>query len=240
LLSGLLAAVREPESPNGRRLSLFVGVLIAVSMLGTVFETVPGLPAWLNRTLVGLEYFVVAVFTLEYLLRLAASRPAHRYVFSFFGVIDLLAILPFYLGLALDLRSIRALRLLRLFRILKLGRYGDAFDRLGAAFRTVSAELTVFFVAILILLYLCGVGIYYCENEAQPEVFRSVLSGFWWAIVSLTTVGYGDIYPITPLGKVFASVVLFIGLGVVAVPTGLIASALTRTSQSPRKQGCSD
>jgi voltage-gated potassium channel len=235
LLSGLLAAVREPESPNGRRLSLFVGVLIAVSMLGTVFETVPGLPAWLNRTLVGLEYIVVVIFTLEYFLRLAASKPTYRYAFSFLGVVDLLAVLPFYLGLALDLRSIRALRLLRLFRILKLGRYGDAFDRLGAAFRSVSAELTVFFVGTLILLYLCGVGIYYCENEAQPEVFRSVLSGFWWGIVSLTTVGYGDIYPITPLGKVFASVVLFIGLGIVAVPTGLIASALTRTSHASRK-----
>lgn len=235
MLSKLLAAIREPESPNGRRFALWIGVLIAISMLGTIFETVPGLPSWLNRTLVGVEYFVVAVFSLEYLLRLAAAKPAIRYARSFFGVIDLLAILPFYLGLALDLRSIRALRLLRLFRILKIGRYGDAFDRLGAAFRAVSAELTVFFVGTLILLYLCGVGIYYCENEAQPEVFRSVLSGFWWAIVSLTTVGYGDIYPITPLGKVFASVVLFIGLGIIAVPTGLIASALTKTSHASRK-----
>ena len=203
-------------------------------MLATVFETIPGLPDWLNRTLIALEYFVVGVFSLEYVLRLVASTPARRYAFSFFGIIDLLAVLPFYLGLALDLRSIRALRLLRLFRILKLGRYGDAVDRLGAAFRSVSAELTVFFVATLILLYLCGVGIYYCENEAQPEVFRSVLSGFWWAIVSLTTVGYGDIYPITPLGKAFAAVVLLLGLGIIAVPTGLIASALAKVSHDTK------
>jgi len=105
MIAKLLAAIRDPESPNGRRFSLCIGVLIAVSMFGTVFETVPGLPAWLNRTLVGLEYFVVAVFSLEYLLRLAASRPTHRYVFSFYGVIDLLAILPFYLGLAVAHKS---------------------------------------------------------------------------------------------------------------------------------------
>ena len=236
----LVTAIREPDSVNGRRLALTVGVLITLSMLATVVETVPGLPPPLVRALLGFEYFVVAMFSLEYLLRLAASRPATRYVFSFLGIIDLLAILPFYLGLAIDLRSIRALRLLRLFRILKLGRFGDAFSRLALAFRSVSAELTVFFAVVLILLYLCGLGIYYCEHPAQPEVFRSALSGFWWAVVSLTTVGYGDMYPVTPLGKVFASIVLLIGVGIIAVPTGLIASALTKTSQAPSRQAGAD
>ena len=145
----------------------------------------------------------------------------------FFGLVDLVAILPFYIGTGVDLRSIRAFRLLRLFRLLKLARYSRAMQRYHRAFIIAKEELVLFSVTALILFYLASVGIYHFEHVAQPEAFKSVFHSFWWAVTTLTTVGYGDAYPITLGGKIFTFFVLMIGLGFVAVPTGLFASALS-------------
>lgn len=148
---------------------------------------------------------------------------------SFYGLIDFLAIIPFYLSLgALDLRSVRILRLMRLLRIAKLQRYGAAWQRLRLAFSDVKDELAVYFGLTVILIYLASVGIYYCEHDAQPEVFRSVFHSMWWAVSTLTTVGYGDVFPVTVAGKLFTFVILILGLGVVSVPSALIASALMK------------
>src|SRR5690606_19969337 len=146
--------------------------------------------------------------------------------FSFFGIVDLLAILPFYLASGLDLRAIRIFRLLRLFRILKLFKYNSALKRFHRALLIVREELIIFGFVAMIMLYLSAVRIYYFENDAQPDQFKSVFHSLWWALTTLTTVGYGDMYPITLGGRIFTFFVLMIGLGVVAVPTGLIASAL--------------
>lgn len=173
------------------------------------------------------EVFCISVFTLEFLIRLYFSKPKGKYLFSFFGIIDLVAILPFYLSSGVDLRSARAFRLLRLFRLLKLARYNTAMKRFNQAFVIAKEELILFTTVALILLYLSSVGIYYFEHEAQPETFSSVFHSFWWSIATLTTVGYGDIYPVTAGGKVFTFFVLMTGLGLVAVPTGLVASALS-------------
>ena len=216
------------EHPRiGRGFDVVISILIVISIVALTMESLPGLPPWLRLALRIEEALVVAVFTMEYAMRLAASRPPLRYVFSFWGLIDLLAILPFYLGFAVDLRSARALRLLRIIRVLKLFRHAHAAERLARAFRSVQDELVVFAGTAVLLLYMSAVGIYYFEHEAQPEAFASIPHSLWWAVVTLTTVGYGDIYPITIGGRIFTFFVLLVGLGVVAVPTGLIASALT-------------
>lgn len=203
------------------------GVII-VSLITFALETLPNLEPWQKQALSGFEFFSIMVFTVEYLLRLLRSRPRSRYAFSFFGIVDLLAILPFYLSAGFDLRSLRAFRLLRLLRVLKLARYSRAMQRFHRAFIIAKEELVLFGATACILIYLAAVGIYYCENAAQPEVFGSLFDGLWWAISTLTTVGYGDAYPITPGGRFFTFFVLIIGLGVIAVPTGLIASALSK------------
>lgn len=154
------------------------------------------------------------------------------YAFSFYGVVDLLAILPFYITTGLDLRSLRVFRLLRLFRLLKLVRYSAAVQRYQHAFRIAREELIFFGIVSILLLYLSAVGIYYFEHEAQPETFASVFHCLWWAVVTLCAVGYGDVIPITVGGRVFTFFVLIIGLGFVAVPSGLFAAALSKARES--------
>ena len=186
------------------------------------------------------ELLVVAVFSVEYVLRLAAARPMRSYAFSFFGTIDLAAILPFYLAAGLDLQSLRAVRLLRLFRALKLVRYSAAITRINRAFVIAREELILFACATMLILYFAAIGIYYFEHEAQPEAFSSVFDGLWWAVATLTTVGYGDVFPVTAGGRFFTFIVLITGLGVVAVPTGLIASALSRAREEERRAAADD
>ena len=151
-------------------------------------------------------------------------------------MIDLLAILPFYISTGLDLRSLRAFRLLRLFRLLKLARYSAAVQRFHRAFLIAREELVLFGAVPLIVLYLSAMGIYYFENPAQPDKIGSVFDSLWWAVCSLTTVGYGDVYPITVGGRMLTFCVLVCGLGIVAIPSGLIASALSKAREQEREE----
>ena len=149
---------------------------------------------------------------------------------------DLIAIAPFYIALGVDLRSVRAIRLVRLLRMGKLARYSDAMSRFHRAAVIAREELIVFVGVAVLVIYLSSVGIYYFENEAQPEVFTSVFHSMWWAVVTLTTVGYGDTVSLTVGGRLFTAVVLMAGLGSVAVPTGLIASAMAKVREEDRTQ----
>jgi voltage-gated potassium channel len=203
-----------------------IQLLIFLCLIHFALETLPGLSQQQRFWLDLFDMFSVAVFTIEYAVRLFGSRPRASYALSFFGVIDLLAILPFYLGLGFDLRNLRSLRMLRLFRILKLTRYSRAMRRFHRAFVTSKEEIVLFLLTASILLYLAAMGIYYFENSAQPQVFSSMFDGLWWAVATLTTVGYGDVYPITAGGKIFTFFILIIGLGIIAVPTGMVATAL--------------
>lgn len=209
------------------RLDYLIQFFIIVSLVDFAFETLPDLSSRTRQILQGIEIFTIVIFSIEWLIRAVFSRPPKAYIFSFFGLVDLFAILPFYIGTGIDLRSIRAVRLLRLFRLLKLARYSSAMQRYHRAFLIAKEELVIFGITALILFYLASVGIYYFEHDAQPEAFKSVFHRFWWAVTTLTTVGYGDAYPITVGGKIFTFFVLMIGLGFVAVPTGLFASALS-------------
>jgi voltage-gated potassium channel len=206
-------------------------ILIVLSLVSFAMETLPGLSETTRERLHLFEMISVFVFTLEYALRLLFGKPRLSYAFSFYGVVDLLAILPFYITTGLDLRSLRAFRLLRLFRLLKLVRYSAAVQRYHRAFTIAREELIFFGIISIILLYLSAVGIYYFEHEAQPETFASVFHCLWWAVVTLCAVGYGDVIPITAGGRVFTFFVLIIGLGFVAVPSGLFAAALSKARE---------
>ena len=220
--------VEETNTSLGRAFDLMVQSLVFVSLLTFSLETIPGLEPRTYRLLAAVEAVTVVLFTVEYALRVWVASPRIKFIFSFFGLVDLLAILPFYLAVGFDMRSLRAVRLLRLFRTLKLIRYSRAIKRFHRAFSIAREELVLFFCASGILLYLAGVGVYVCEREAQPQQFASVFDGLWWAVVTLTTVGYGDFVPVTPGGRVFTFVVLLLGLGVVAVPSGLVATSLAQ------------
>lgn len=224
--------VERTDTPIGRAFDLTSQLLIFLSLIGFAVETLPDLPAWLVPILSAAEVVIVLLFTVEYALRLWVADRRLKFAFSFFGIIDLLAILPFYLASGFDLRSARALRMLRLFRILKIARYSEALARVHHAFRLAREELILFLSASGIILYLASVGIYYFENEAQPEAFASVFHSMWWALTTLTTVGYGDVVPITTGGRMFTGVVLLVGLGVVAVPAGILASALSEARKA--------
>jgi voltage-gated potassium channel len=201
--------------------------LILFSVLCFSVETLPDLSSETKVFLKYSELLIAVIFTLEYLTRVALSQRRLNFVFSFYGVVDLVAILPFYLAFAVDLRTLRLIRLLRLVRVLKVVRYNTALLRFARAIYLAKEELVIFTGMSLVLLYLSAVGIYHFEHTAQPEVFKSIFDSLWWSVATLTTVGYGDIYPITIGGRFFTFFILMIGLGLVAVPTGIVASALS-------------
>lgn len=224
----LKSIIENNSTKSGRAFDLIIQFLIVVSLISFTIETIPNLSEQTQFLLYITEVVCITIFTIEYLLRLFVADNKIKFIFSFFGLIDLFAILPFYISSAIDLRSIRIFRLLRLFRAFKIFRYSRALQRLTSAFKAIKAELTLFAIATLFLLYVSSVGIYYFESEAQPETFSSIFHCLWWSVATLTTVGYGDVYPITIGGKIFTSIIVLIGIGIVAVPTGLIASSLTK------------
>lgn len=216
------------DNKLSRYFAFFIQALILISIVTFSIETIPNLKPQTKTILYVVEVFCVSVFTVEYVLRIYVADSKPKFMFSFFGIIDFLAILPFYLSFGIDLRSLRALRFLRLFRVLKLVRYNKAMNHFMRAIKSAKEEIFLFLFVTLILIYFAAVGIYYFENEAQPEHFSSIFESLWWSIITLTTVGYGDVYPITVGGKVFTFFILIIGLGIVAIPTGIISSALTK------------
>lgn len=205
----------------------FISLLIFYSLFCFSFGTLPNLSLNEKKYLRYSEVIVTIIFTLEYIARIVSTKKRLKFIFSFYGLVDLIAILPFYLAFAVDLRTLRIIRLLRLARILKLVRYNEASFRFAKALYSVKEELVIFLLTSMMLIYIAGLGIYYFEHEAQPDAFRSIFDCLWWAVITLTTVGYGDIYPITVGGRIFTFVLLIIGLGLIAIPTGIISSALT-------------
>lgn len=222
------------HSQIGRTVALILHGLILLSAISISFETVDGLPAGLHTALFWFEVFILTVFVTEYILRLTCSAHPIRYAFSFWGIVDLLACLPALALIQSEWQVVRTIRLIRLVRLLKLFRTTTAFNRLTRAFVEVRGELIIFVVLALMVLYISAVGIYLFEHEAQPEAFSSIPVSLWWAVASFTTVGYGDLIPITTGGRIFTTFVLFIGLGVVAVPAAIVTAALLETQSVPK------
>jgi len=223
--------VEDYNTKSGKVFNIFILFLIFVSLISFSIDTLPNLNNKIRNFLYYLDLIIVIIFTIEYCLRIIVADKKLGYIFSIFGIVDIIAILPFYLTTGLDLRAFRSIRLFRVFRIFKLFRYSKAIERLRFAFKETKDEMVMFFLLTLFLLYMCAVGIHYFEKDVQPEEFASIFHSLWWAVATLTTVGYGDVYPITAGGKIFTFIMLMIGLGIVAVPAGLIASALTNTDK---------
>jgi len=233
--------ILQPDDGNStlsRLFDLLITALIMASVV-IVFASTFDLPQGVMHTLSILEGAASVVFTAEYVLRIAtadflypecgAIRSRLRYVLSPMAIVDFVAILPFWLPMLLPgtMLGVRALRLVRLLRIFKLNRYFDAMKAIGDVIVDKKRELlgSLFFVAILMLI--SSLLMYSAEHEAQPEVFRNAFSGLWWAVATLTTVGYGDIYPVTAFGRLVGAFIAFSGLAAVAIPTGIITSGLS-------------
>jgi len=214
-------------------------LLIILNVFAVILDTVKAVSEKYDYFLDLFEVFSIFIFTVEYILRLWSCNIKQKYsgllggrikfAFTPMALIDLFAILPFYLPLLMsfDMRFIRIIRLLRIFRLFKLGRYSDAYNII---FRVVTAKkeflvISMFFV--LTLLILSSSLMYFAEHDDQPEMFSSIPATMWWGIVTLTTVGYGDAYPITPLGKVLNGIIAFIGIGLFALPAGILASGFS-------------
>jgi voltage-gated potassium channel len=228
----LKTIILRSDTKAGRAFDITIQVLIILSLISFSLETLPNLSEQAYSIFNSIETVIVMIFSIEYLLRILVAEKRLAYIFSFYGLIDLLAILPFYLSTNVSLQTLRILRLLRLFRILKLTRYNAAINRISKAIYLAKEELVLFTVITLMLLYISAVGIYHFEHAAQPDNFKSIFDSLWWAVATLTTVGYGDVYPITIAGRIFTFLILMLGLGVVAVPTGIIASALASVRKS--------
>ncbi|MEI8633334.1 ion transporter [Vibrio sp. PP-XX7] len=231
MISVLKNTIENSNSKLGRCFDSFIQCMIVLSLISFSVETIPSISPELRKYLAQFEVFSVVIFTLEYMARVICADEKKKFILFIFGMIDLLAILPFYLSAGLDLRTLRTFRLLRVVRILKLARYSAATRRFYRAFMIAREELVLFLCAALIILYLAAVGIYYFENPAQPEAFSSVFQSLWWAVATLTTVGYGDVYPVTGGGKIFTFFILIVGLGVVSIPAGMVASALSKARE---------
>ena len=218
-----------------------IQILILASAVAFVLESdraVWGLAEYATAFMV-LDWVFFVLFSIEYLLRVYIEPRKRDFIFSFYGIIDLLAILP-SLFLVPGFRVLRVLRFLRVFRIFKATRFILAVDRLAAALRGIQQELLALAILSLMLVYLAACGIHYFERDAQPEEFGSILQSMWWAVVTLTTVGYGDVYPETGGGKIFTALVTLVGVGLVAIPSGLLASALTEARVEREKAEKSD
>ncbi|MGC9525608.1 MAG: ion transporter [Limnospira sp.] len=231
----------------GRICDYFIIALILLNVVAVCLETVEGL----NQKYFGLfrvfEYFSIVVFTIEYILRVWACTIDVRYQHPFWGrlrymltplaLIDLLAFLPFYLPiLTPDMRPARAVRLVKFFQFFKLTRYFQSLQMIGEVLKAKKEELAVTFGLVLLLLFFSGSSIYILEHDAQPEQFSSIPAAMWWGVVTLTTVGYGDVYPITTMGRLLGAMVAMLGIGIFALPAGIIASGFAEVVEARKNQ----
>ena len=229
---------RDKQSRFSSAVNVFIIALILVNVIAASLETVEGLRSGYAGLFLQIEIFSVVIFTIEFALRLwsvpAGEEYASRrqYLSSFDAIIDLLAIAPFYLGFifGVDLRALIALRLLRL---LKLVRYFEALSILAAVMKAEFRAFAAAMFVLMILVFIAATGIYFFERHAQPDVFGSIPHSMWWAIVTLTTLGYGDVVPITATGQFFAATITILSIGTVALPAGMLAS---RFSEELRKR----
>ena len=235
------------ESPKGNAaahyFNIFMTIIIVGNVLTVILETSPPLHARYFSLFSAIDIISITIFTIEYFLRLwiCNVNPAYqhpvtgriRYAITPLALIDLFAFLPFYIPLIipLDLRFIRILRLFRLIRVLKLGHYSDAMKLINKVLSKTKEQILVAFTVLFVILVLSSTFMYYAEHEAQPEKFGSIPDSMWWAIVTLGTVGYGDIYPITPLGKILGGIVVTICIAVFALPAAILSAGFIEENQ---------
>ncbi len=229
----------EADTPAGRLFDLILLVLIALSVLVVVLESIEWVHLAYGRFFIALEWVFTIIFTIEYMLRLYSVKKPLKYATSFFGVVDVLAILPTYLSLFMlgsqHLIIIRALRLIRIFRIFKMGHFLLEGTIILGALRRSRAKITVFMTFVLLMILIFGSLMYVIEGGSNPD-FANIPRSVYWAIVTLTTVGYGDITPITPLGQLFSAALMITGYAVIAVPTGIVSAEMVSYHKKTKEE----
>ena len=217
----------------------FALLVIVVSVSVTTFEAnIPHIwdASWgpTNGWVDDVAYVTIIFFAIEYAIRIWTAKEKRKYIFSFFGVIDLLAVVIGIVALP-QMTSLRMFRLLQIIRLLKLVRYSRALVSLGKAFSTMRDEISLFMGLMAMMIFLAAFGAYHFEHEAQPEQFSHIGDSLWWAVATLTTVGYGDVYPITIGGKIMTAILVLCGLGIVAAPAGIVAQAMATALRDKRE-----
>ncbi|WP_235299129.1 ion transporter [Portibacter marinus] len=237
------------------RIGTFIMILIVLSIIAVVVESEESVRINYEGVFLWFEVIAVVIFTIEYLARVYTARLAYpelspgravlKYIFSPMAIVDLLAILPFYIELAaasmglleiMDLRFIRVLRLMRLLRIFKLNRYNSSMKLIGDVMREEKEKLFITIFMTAILLVLASALVFTVEHEGQPEAFPNIYSSMWWAIATLTTVGYGDVYPTTAMGKILAGIIALLGIGLVALPTGILSGSFVQAINEEKER----
>lgn len=238
----LYEIIFEADTRAGKAFDVAIIVLICISILLVMLDSIATIHEKYNVVLHTAEWIITGIFLIEYILRIYVLDKPFRYIFSFFGMVDLLAILPNFIGLIFagseSLMVIRAVRLIRIFRIFKLSRYTTAGRILARALYRSREKIFMFILVILTLVVIFGTIMYLIEGEANG--FTSIPVSIYWAIVTLTTVGYGDISPVTGMGQFLASIVMIMGYAIIAVPTGIITSEMMRMPAENNTQVCSN
>ena len=220
---------------NNARFEIVMSVAVIASIVIMALETF-ALPTGLKEALFVADAALSLAFVAEYLFRVATAENKRAYITSFFGIIDLIAIFPILVHALASARVIRLLRVLRVIRLLKLKRYSDALDRYRRALKLIAAEATLFTGVAFVFIISFAFLIYEVEHDAQPDVYSNIFDAIWCAVISLTSVGYGDVYPITDAGRMLTLAMVLTGMGIVAVPTALLASALSRVQGDESEQ----
>ncbi|MFY0674680.1 MAG: ion transporter [Bacteroidia bacterium] len=231
----------EADTPAGKLFDVVLLLAIVASVLIIMLESVKSIDDLYDREFKQLEWSFTILFTLEYVLRIYAIKKPWKYIFSFYGIIDLLSILPTYLGLVVagnteGLLVIRSIRLIRVFRVLKLTRFLGEANNLGNALMSSRRKILVFLMVVVMVTIITGTFMYLIEGAEHG--FDSIPKSIYWAIVTLTTVGYGDISPETTLGQFFASIIMIMGYGIIAVPTGIVSAELAKQPSINNTQSC--
>lgn len=225
--------IYEADTPAGKFFDLTLTIIILLSVIAVMLESVEPIRVLYGEELLIIEWIITAFFTLEYIGRLIALRQPLKYMFSFYGIVDLLATLPMYIGLLFPgsrfLISIRAIRLLRIFRILKLVHFVGASNQLVEALKKSRVKIAVFLFSVLVSCIILGTLMYMIEGPESG--FTSIPTSVYWTIVTLTTVGFGDITPVTPFGQFVSVIIMILGYGIIAVPTGLVTAQFMRDNK---------
>jgi len=231
--SKLHEIIYEADTPAGKAFDIVLLFVILLSIVVVMLESVKSINAEYSHLLYITEWIITIIFTVEYILRIITIKSPRKYIFSFYGIIDFISTIPTYLTLFMGgynvLLAVRALRLLRIFRILKIARYIGEANKLKVALRQSRPKILVFLFAVVIITIIAGTVMYLVEGEASG--FDNIPLSIYWCIVTLTTVGFGDIAPITPLGRFIASFIMITGYGIIAVPTGIVSAEYSRAGE---------
>lgn len=230
--------IYEADTPAGKLFDVILLIAILASIVLVMLESVKSIDAKYHEFLNISEWVITILFSIEYIVRIISVKKPLRYITSFYGVIDLLSTIPKYLSLIFAgthaLVALRALRLLRIFRILKLARYLGASNHLASAIKASRAKISVFLFAVLIAAVIFGTIMYLVEGEESG--FTNIPKSVYWCIVTLTTVGFGDIAPVTPLGQLIATIIMILGYGIIAVPTGIVSAEYTNQNKTKKPE----